>query len=688
MESISLYEGISFQLPQQPPKESIFGYSLPKEKQKWQRTPFPEKWEGMDDYELEQLPEYLEFAFAEDKKCKEGFWFYNNGVPTYITGDNYHYLNWYKIDVDYPQYRDVDRRWFYVWEVCCKDADCMGIIYGKKRRDGFSYRGGAIMLNEAKRTFNSNYGIISKTGGDAKECFDKIIHAFREYPQFFKPQVQSVEDAKKELVFKTPQQRLTHKNRRAKKEISLNTKLDYKNTKENSYDGYKLKKILADETGKMEEANFEKWFSVARTCLIVGGNIIGKMICGSSVNEKEKGGAKFKKVWDLSDSRARTNNGRTTSGLFRYFVPAYDGLEGFIDEYGLSVIETPTKPLLGIDGNKIKIGSKEFLLNERNDKKSSGDTVGYYEHMRQFPFNEEDMFRNPANEGTPFDLDRLYEQKEYNDSINLPIVKGNFIWKGGVKDSEVEWHPDKNGRWTISWLPKNEERNKFIMKGGRREPANTHIGVFGLDPYDGKYVKDKNRASNAAAYGFRKLDPMNPSETNVFISQYLCRQNDPYDMYEDMIKMAVFFGWKILIERNRVGCIRYFENRGYANYLFKRPVETQSEYIDSARKNKEEDYGIPMTVEEQGSIVEATKHYIYNNVGKNPATGVIGKCYFNELLSEWIEFDNTVWTPFDAVVGAGLALLASREYIPKKTEKKSLNIFPQFKVSGDKMTRI
>ena len=140
--------------------------------------------------------------------------------------DHYFYLNWFQIDSGYPDYRDRDRRWFYHWQLCDEDEQCLGQMYGKLRRDGYSYRCDSILLNRARKTFNANYGIVSKTGEDAKEMFNKLVHGFMELPSFFKPQVQSAEDVKKELVFKTPQQRVTFKNRGTTKEDRKSTRLN------------------------------------------------------------------------------------------------------------------------------------------------------------------------------------------------------------------------------------------------------------------------------------------------------------------------------------------------------------------------------------------------------------------------------------------------------------------------------
>ena len=55
----------------------------------------------------------------------KGYWFYNNGIPTYITGTHYMYLQWSKIDVGAPDYREANRLFFIFWEACKADTDVM-----------------------------------------------------------------------------------------------------------------------------------------------------------------------------------------------------------------------------------------------------------------------------------------------------------------------------------------------------------------------------------------------------------------------------------------------------------------------------------------------------------------------------------------------------------------------------------
>lgn len=679
---VELYEGSIFILPKQPPKTQIMGHHLPQKSQKWMRTILPENWDEMSEEDQGA------FAFEEDKKCTEGMWFFNNGIPTYVTGDHYHYLNWFKIDSGYPDYRDRDKRWFYHWFLCDNDKECIGQCYGKLRRDGYSFRVDSIILNRARKTFSSHYGIVSKTGGDAEEMFKKLIHGFLSYPSFFKPVVKSAEDVKKSLEFKTPQQKVTFKNRVTVKETSLGTTIDWKNTKENSYDGYKTKILAADETGKWEEVNVEKWYNIAKTCVTLGRRIIGKILFGSTVNESKKGGANFYALWQKSSILEMTENGRTGSGMWKYFVPAYDGIEGFIDEYGMSVIDTPETPVMGIDGEWINIGAKPYYESERKAKQMSGDIVGYFEEIRQRPFTEDEMFRDPANEKTSFDIDKIYQQLDHNTGITgNHLVQGNFVWRDGKRDTEVVWEPDKMGKWLVYWMPQGDDRNKQTIKYGQKAPANTHEGVFSTDPIDHKYTTS-NKKSKAASHGFRKLSIVKPEMSNIFVCQYWARPSDPAIFYEDMLMQCVFYGWEILGESNKPGCINHFRNRGYEHYLMDRPAFTHSEYSEKNQKEK----WIPNTGSVESGIrrmlVEHMQSYVYQNIGISSTTNVMGNCMFDDTLNDLAKFNVEDWTDYDLTVSAMYAIIASKSYTVIKREVTPITFFKKYDNRGNESKEV
>jgi hypothetical protein len=77
---------------------------------------------------------------------------------------------------------------------------------------------------------------------------------------------------------------------------------------------------------------------VAKT-LVKGVKRVGFVEMPSTCNSMSKGGSEFRKIWDKADVSVRKP---TINRLVRYFTPAWDGYEGFIDEFGESVIGEPT----------------------------------------------------------------------------------------------------------------------------------------------------------------------------------------------------------------------------------------------------------------------------------------------------------------------------------------------------------
>lgn len=76
------------------------------------------------------------YAKEEVRRCKDGFTFLNNGVKTYITGKNYFYLQWWKLEDDiFPDYRDADRRYYLFLDYWERVLWCLGVVRGKKRRE-------------------------------------------------------------------------------------------------------------------------------------------------------------------------------------------------------------------------------------------------------------------------------------------------------------------------------------------------------------------------------------------------------------------------------------------------------------------------------------------------------------------------------------------------------------------------
>jgi hypothetical protein len=658
---------VDITIPKKPVKRKILSASTKKVDQKWVRQEMPETfyWEKPEEEYTEE-----EMAFIEEdfERRLNGTWIMIEGKPTYITGTHYYYIQWCQIDVGYPDYRERDREFFIFWEACVVDNNCLGMIMVKHRREGATFKGAAIVLERITRNFRANGGLLSKTGADAKEFFYKLVQMFRSLPKFYQPMISGTDNPKTVLEFDKPGERITKTTQRVQKSDALKSKVEWKNTAENSFDSYKLDTFVCDEGGKWEEADVtQNWRKVRPT---LSNRRLGKAFFPSTVNEMtKKGGKAYKKIWDQSDTNDRTANDRTRSGLYRYFKPAYDGLEYenlvFIDEYGRSIIETPKKPIRSISGEMISIGAKQFLENEREALRD--DTHAYAEFVRQFPFTPEEAFRVEVG-NCSFDPELLYQQREWNDLYaGKLITRGNFAWVNEF-GGDVKFVPSRLGRWSIAWLPDEEFQNAKVYRLGRMYPGNMDQIVSGADPYDHSTTTD-GRKSDGASYTFRMYNPAQPDHTYLFTSEYINRPPTVFEFYEDMLKQSIFYGCQLLCENNRIGLINWFTEKGFENYLMKRPEVT---HTSSSKSQKT--LGIPTSGEAvRDSLVSGTEAYVYECCGYNHETGVGGTVYFNKLVDDWLVFDANDWQKYDATVAAGLTLLASRKAI-KKPEQINLGM--------------
>ena len=669
-------------LPKRPPKKEIFGYKKSNALQVWERIPLPKELSRISSMdEWEEMPREFRARFRpyieeEFRRRREGFWFYNDGEPIYITGRHYMMLQWTKLDVGHPYFLNFQREIFLHMAACETDPRCIGQLYTKCRRSGYTNICSAVLVDEATQVKDKLMGIQSKTGKDAQEniFMKKVVYMFRNYPFFFKPIQDGTTNPRMELAFREPSKRITKKNKTSQTGEALNTVINWKNTTNNAYDGEKLHLLYLDEAGKWERpTDIKDAWRIQRTCLIVGRRIVGKALVGSTVNPMDKGGRQYKDLWKDSNPLERNANGRTVSGLYRLFIPAQDSLEGFFDIYGKPITNDPENVVEGIDGESISVGSKTYLKNERASLKHDPSELN--EVTRQFPFTEDEAFRDSI-EGSLFNIGKIYQQIEYNDELfPNPVVRGNFIWK--EKDKEAVFSADVNGRFRVSWLPPNEQRNVIKTDRGKKVAPFADRGCGGVDSYDLDATLD-GRGSKGALHLYNKFHIDNPS--NMFVVEYASRPDMAKIFYEDVLMASFFYGYPLLVENNKYGIVRYFESRGYDGYLMDRPEHLKGASSTANVKTK----GIPSNSQD---VIQAHAHaieaYVHDHVGINYDSGEMGNMYLNDTMEDWIGFKIDKRTKFDLTISSGLALLAAQKAKPKpRTDFTEQKFFRRYDVIG------
>lgn len=639
-------------------------------------------------------PDQRVYANEEIRRCKQGFWFLNNGIRTYITGKNYFYLQWWKLEDDiYPNYRDADRRYFLFLNHWENILWCTGIFRGKKRREGASSQACSNLIYECIFFTNSNTGVVSKTLVDSRDTFtDMVAFGYNQLPPFLKPKQLNKPDSVSELVFDVRPEKGVVQNTKGHR-----SKVNYRAPVENAYDRGRMSRVLGDEGGKWpNEVKFSKFISKVTKTMWKGAKRVGFAECPSTVNEMTKGGGQeFKTVWDKADQFL--NAGKKTPIRFvTYFTPAYDNYEGFIDKYGMSVIDAPDEetynylverwvvkdPNTGevvseITEEDIRLGGRAYIFARRKDLE--GELLE--EEIRQNPTTVKEMFE-AANTGCLFNSFKLNQRKELLNLYQKDLVEtGNFMWDNGVRDTMVIWVPNPEGRWRIVKEFMNEftkEKIKFEngqsikyfdcnateKRGGWFLPKNDWRFGGATDPYDHDTVED-TRKSKAGSIIKQKLNLDNFDDKFNWcdVCRYIARPVTAELMYEDILMQHFFFSCRMLPETQKPGIMRYFRNRGYAAFLMVLPGYTEP--------------GIPSTPENKQMACEFTEYDVEMR---------IDKYYFIDIIDDLLALDIKKTQPFDL----GMAKLWTEvacmnkmyERKPQDNVVDISTIFKQYKVKS------
>jgi hypothetical protein len=625
---------IRLDLPEPPEPHHIANFGKPAKDQFFEPPKVPRrlkelqrKHETIDEI-WEQLQKHQDIYAEEIKFIRKawyhrlnGYWFYNNGKPTYLDGWHYFYCAWWHIDVGLPKYRDRDRKFFLFARMCYNERKTFKILddkghavlneqtgyydfvdtggrvfygfnYPKHRREGATYKAECINYEIISRTIGAWGGIQSMNETQGRKCFLKhLVAPWKKLPFFFRPNYEGSTSPKTELSFSPPAKRLSSKGSLATSEIGLESMINFDNADPGAYDGDKLYFHHDDEVGKLKKG-LSCWdrHLVVKECLVMGSDIIGFTIKTSTVGEMERGGGKmFKHQCQMSNYFERTPNGQTRSGLATLFIPACEGLQGFIDQYGNSVIDTPTKEQAAYIGRKI--GAREYLLNRRKGYIDAGDYEGLSEEIRLYPLTFTECFRTAAK-SSGFNMQKLetyIDELRFRPHSDMP-VEGDFQWVNNERDTRVIFVAKKGGKFRVSHqLNDNESNRKYwddITNSWR--PGNTSWGVAGADPF--KFNKTEgNRKSNGGGAVVRKgkIKDGDFSMKRKFVCTYSNRTYDKYDYAEDMLMMCIYYGVSMFPEINVDLIWDYFEQRGYAGFLLYRvdPKTFQQQKTPGANTN-------------------------------------------------------------------------------------------------------
>lgn len=638
-------------------KTDVFKRSEVESEQFWENEGLPDDYKAKRKIEEEvqkARPKYVD-PYLEDIRIKQwgrrlrGVWFWNNGSLVYINGMHWLYLEHWRFQGKKLGYRKPDRDYFYVVQYCIEDPFCLGLNEITRRKNGKTARVGLVGYERTSRLNNHHCGIQSKTDDDAEEVFRKaIIQPWAKLPHFFRPVYDLMKGTNPSELrfFATARRGAAADDERETIEEPLESFIDFKSSGIGGYDGPEVQTYISDESGKLKDVSIVERQNTVRYASEVEDeygeiNYKNKIhIYTTTVEEMENGGGDFQKLTRKSNPLLRDPNGRTTSGLYTYFLPSYKSTN--FNRYGES------------DENKSRIYFQNTRVSLENDP------VGLSSFIRKNPFTMAEAFRVDG-ETCIYNPMVLNQQRDFlSVHGNGLTVRGNFSWGNGDRYTKVIWTENVNGRWLMAknFIFKPEETNAVTKRGNLVVPVNDYRFASGVDPFDHNVTKDKRR-SNGASIVKQKVNFDNQSDP--FIGGYVCRYLDrpaTSDLfYEDMIMQCHYFGCKILPETQKPKIMDYFRDKGYGNFLMILPGE-QEPGIASSPQSK-----------------QSASYYVEALINNN-----IQNILFLDLIEEWLLFNLKDTQEFDLGMAAlWTEVAAHNKLYKKKPDNKVIPINSIFK---------
>lgn len=659
-------DGLMVRMPKKPPLSEFVNYGLPKKEQKFVHRSIPK---GISDWSYEKIETY---ARREWHYRINGYWILINGHQVYIPQGADTFFNWWTTEGGgRPDFRYEAVKFFQSFYLAVEDDPTVfGMVDIKCRRLGDTEKSIFIMWERSTRFRNRRAGMQHLNDTDAKKNFDRLVIGAMGMPFFFKPIHRGSDTPSEVLIYDKPSEIMTGKKLREQSDSSealvvdsnqlyLGSRIDYEASVTGKYDGQILHSYHGDEVFKLSSSRLDPIAQLSNILRVTSLNntarIIGKTILTSTVEEMEDGRMidVATKLWEESNPDIRDANGRTVSGLIRVFRGYLNAAD--VDEYGFPD----------------EAEAKRFRDEALRVALESGNMTEYMSIMRKAPSCIEDALTVPKSECVlhpdlcDLRLMQLREGKNWNgEDEPCKMVEGDLAWKNGVFGGEVYFVPRIGGRFNISKHP-NHLANNVGYVNGVLKPLNRGVFRIGCDPYDADetQVKGSNGAAAVRMLFVPELETKtllyndrnevvntHDLETDQFVCDYSYRPKNPYDFYEDMLKLCFYYGSEILVEKDKPGILVWFKAMGFGSFL-----QYESTVLN---KKKVVNQGVKATADVVSRYVEMLSIHVATRV----------QCtHLPRLIKQWRGFSKANRTKFDLAVASGFGEMATG-----KVKKRSL----------------
>lgn len=574
----------------------------------------------------------------ERRRCIEG----HDGM----TGKHYFYFHHCLIKHSNgsrtaPEYRRADADFFVRVESHLRgEHKGRGLLGLKRRRFGASWKAASDILHESTFYWDSDIGVQSKSEDDVKIFFnEKLKFIYDNLPAAFRAKTHRNSLMKMRFGESIKDKQGNRVNRGNSSVITCKAPTD------TAWEGTGMKYWLVDEAGKTK--NLKTILTLTLPCLTAsdGITIEGFAFLFGTAGDEEDIGDDYKELWYNSHAY----------GFEQYFIGGWVGL--YLDAYGNEDIPKAIR----------------YIIETREQKKEVSEAA-LRDFIQQYPLSPEEAFMSGG--GGRFNS-LLIDARLKELNINPPPLKaGSMNWLNPERDDSV------------MFTPNNIESEQYItILEHPMTNAPDNLYVAGCDPYDHKKLKETSGSGGSMWIMKRTyestandVDGRNIESLELMpVARISEGGMNPDIFYLQCLMACIYYNCKVLVERNRIGMIKFFDDEGYTRYLKSKPFK-----VNSLKQSTGSffDLGVHMDADTKNHMMDVMVNYINGNVGS---------IYFESLLNLMKTYDpEQQKKKHDEVDAFGICLLHANDKGVARVKPNKSHIKVRklgLRMEGGKLTR-
>lgn len=645
----------------------------------------------------EEDSNYIDRIYKQERDRRlNGVWFFNNEVPTWVTGSHYYFMMWARMQRHdglglFADYRRFQADYFRLLHHCRVSPNILGLFCSKPKKTGITNaHWSGHFLNRSTLYANKNLGYSNINLQQAAKTFnDYFMYAYNGLVSPLKPEAKLLSLVDGSIVFgQSHNGSKKVRKRNSESEDDLNTSVQCVATKPKAFDVAVMDEIAIDEPTKQKESFAEFW-RTNKESVKIQSKINGKATLFNYTDGEDT--ASFKEAREVFldsglKSITSTSNKQTKSGLIKWHIPAYASWEGAFDKNG-ECDEKRAFDEIENERNKVKNDKRAFQSIKRqyaNDEREAWGSSGIgkvYDPVRiaeLLSSLEIDQHDNPEMDYRPGKLEwttPLWEIGLFNKR-----KKGQFCTVKFVPLTDTELEAGSQGKMRFYKMLSPDMTNA-ALKYGRDEnncllapPRFSFVG--GFDPTNFAAGSEVIEGSKNGGYIMNLPDERLDSfyrkiVSNVIVCEYYDRPELPDESFEDFLKMIIYYGACVLVEGNAPYVATRLLEEGLGHYLFVRDengiIRRWERYMGLAAEPDKLYQLVRITSNSANTkeILQTMQRLISTYIAK-PEEGAkdYGECIKSErLLNDLKDFDPTDTTKSDLHMAFGYCLMARDFYL-------------------------